>query len=1105
VAVVLGAAVTTAVLTGALLVGDSVRGSLRDLTLSRLGGIDYSFVSPRLLREEWTADLGQDPLMRDRLTSIAPLLLLPGSVRHPGLGRRASDASIHGVDERFLEFFPEFLRIGPQLASDSEGLPPVVINAGLQEELGAEVGDQILVSFGRRPSVNPEFALGSRKSLDLQGTVRATLVEVVPDTSLGRFSLRSHQAVPHNIFIGLDVLQEAAEQEGMANVFLMSGEKQEVGALEASFYESLQKYLTLADLGLKWRSSGGEMILESRELIISPSMEQNIRMAAVQVGLQPQVIFTYLANSISSDQTIPYSTVTALDLEAESFRESLRLVSGEPAPELGDDEILLDKWAATELGAREGDLLTLTYYVVDWKEDLSTLESHFRLRGIVEMGGLAIDQTLTPEIPGVQDAADMASWDPPIPIDLDLIRPQDEEYWDEYRSAPKAFVSYSAGAEMWQSRFGTVTSFRFKMADTSGFERALLGLVDPESLGYFQAVKEQGVQAAVGATDFGMLFIGFSLFLIVSAVLLVALLFRLGVETRVREIGALLSIGYRLRQIRLRFLLEAFLLSVVGAFLGLIGAVGYAWLLIAGLQSLWVAAIGSSFLDLHVEGGSLVIGLIISVTAILISIYWVFRSLSRLPVTSLLAGSTSDRSRGRVRLARVLLIGSVGTGVVLILIGFLSGVESSAGVFFGIGTSLLVAGFCLFSLWLHREQSGLVNSGGVLGSLQMAVRNSARNAGRSLLSTILVGTACFVIVAVGANRSHASQDLEKRTSGTGGFLLQARSDVPLVRDLNDADALFDLGFSDPDAEQLATADIMPFRALPGDDVSCRNLYQPSSPGLLGVPRQQIDRGGFRFQGLIREADNPWALLEEDLGPEIIPAFGDANSVMWILHKSLGEDIVLTNEEGREIRLRLVGLLARSIFQSELLISEANFQKHFPSRSGYSFFLIDASPAQRDQLGGILESNLERFGFDVSATSQVLEGYLSVENTYLSTFQTLGGLGLLLGTLGLAIILIRNTIERTGELATLSAFGFSRRKLSVLVLSENCFLLVLGILLGTVSALLAVAPHVLVSGSEIPWVSLFLTLIAVFVTGTVASAISVHVLSKRPLLAALRQE
>jgi ABC-type antimicrobial peptide transport system permease subunit len=298
---------------------------------------------------------------------------------------------------------------------------------------------------------------------------------------------------------------------------------------------------------------------------------------------------------------------------------------------------------------------------------------------------------------------------------------------------------------------------------------------------------------------------------------------------------------------------------------------------------------------------------------------------------------------------------------------------------------------------------------------------------------------------------------------------------------------------------------MPFRFLPGDDMSCRNLYQPGRPGLLGVPEQQINRGGFRFQNVSREVDNPWSLLEEDLGPGIIPAFGDANSVMWILHKSLGDDIVFTNEEGQEIRLRLVGLLARSIFQSELLISESNFQRHFPSQSGYSFFLVDTPMVQTDQLGGILEGTLERFGFDVKATSQVLEDYLSVENTYLSTFQTLGGLGLLLGTLGLAIILIRNTIERTGELATLNAFGFSQRKLSTIVLSETCFLLVLGLLLGTFSALLAVAPHVISSGSEIPWVSLFLTLLAIFATGTIASSLSVYVLSKRPLLTALKQE
>ncbi|MDL1878456.1 hypothetical protein FBQ85_25335, partial [Cytophagia bacterium CHB2] len=58
-AVLLGAAVATAVLTGALLVGDSVRGSLRDLTLERLGRIDYALLSERFVREDLTNDLSR--------------------------------------------------------------------------------------------------------------------------------------------------------------------------------------------------------------------------------------------------------------------------------------------------------------------------------------------------------------------------------------------------------------------------------------------------------------------------------------------------------------------------------------------------------------------------------------------------------------------------------------------------------------------------------------------------------------------------------------------------------------------------------------------------------------------------------------------------------------------------------------------------------------------------------------------------------------------------------------------------------------------------------------------------------------------------------------
>ncbi|MDA2924137.1 ABC transporter permease, partial [Acidobacteria bacterium AH-259-L09] len=203
--------------------------------------------------------------------------------------------------------------------------------------------------------------------------------------------------------------------------------------------------------------------------------------------------------------------------------------------------------------------------------------------------------------------------------------------------------------------------------------------------------------------------------------------------------------------------------------------------------------------------------------------------------------------------------------------------------------------------------------------------------------------------------------------------------------------------------------------------------------------------------------------------------------------------------------RLVALLRSSIFQSELLISEANFLKHFPSQSGYSYFLIEAPLEKRQEMASLLESNLNRHGLDATSTAEVLASYLAVENTYLSTFQTLGGLGLLLGTLGLGIVLVRNVLERRGELATLRAFGFPRSKLAWMVLAENGFLLMLGLVLGTASALVAVAPHLAGGGAPIPWLSLSLTLLAVLVVGLAAGAAAVVAALRVPLLPALKAE
>ena len=73
----------------------------------------------------------------------------------------------------------------------------------------------------------------------------------------------------------------------------------------------------------------------------------------------------------------------------------------------------------------------------------------------------------------------------------------------------------------------------------------------------------------------------------------------------------------------------------------------------------------------------------------------------------------------------------------------------------------------------------------------------------------------------------------------------------------------------------------------------------------------------------------------------------------------------------------------------------------------------------------------------------------------------------------------------------------------MLLAENGFLLLIGILIGTVSALIAVAPHLITPGAQAPWSSLVMTLVSVFLVGMAASAIAVYFALRRPLLPALK--
>src|SRR5262249_31351202 len=159
------------------------------------------------------------------------------------------------------------------------------------------------------------------------------------------------------------------------------------------------------------------------------------------------------------------------------------------------------------------------------------------------------------------------------------------------------------------------------------------------------------------------------------------------------------------------------------------------------------------------------------------------------------------------------------------------------------------------------------------------------------------------------------------------------------------------------------------------------------PRVMGISKTLIDRGGFHFADSVAKTDadkkNPWLLLEGD-ADKGIPAIVDANTAQWILKVGLTDVFTVKNDNGDDVKLRVVALLQESIFQSEVLVSEANFLKMFPRQEGFSFFLVDpatSDPAKLERIEQQLGSGLDPLGIDLQTTASRLQGYLAVENMY----------------------------------------------------------------------------------------------------------------------------
>ncbi|TWU21896.1 ABC transporter permease [Bythopirellula polymerisocia] len=1113
-AVALGVAVATAVITGALLVGDSVRGSLRDLTLARLSNIDTVLLAEQPFREGLATELAQrnSATGKGGFQGFAPLLFVPGSLSatKDGQTKQATQLSILGITDAFWKLGDG----GPikQLTGDD-----IAISQSIAAELGAAVGDEVLLRVSLPSNIPADSTLGEKE--DSTTSRRLRIVEILNE-GISRFGLQPSQLQPRNVFVSLETMQRLLELPGRANLIAIGG----VEPTEPStvvHQDNLKKALRpeLADFGLRVTetkigapTASHFLQLSAERLVLAPQLVETVRKLWPAEDIQPVV--TYLANTISLGKNqIPYSTVTGVDSTEELG--PLRDADGKPIV-LADDEIALNDWAAQRLSGQLGDKITITYYepetthgrLVEKSTPPLALKFIAPLKNVDGELTAAADPHFTPELPGVTDERSISDWDLPFKL-VETIETEDETYWDEYRTTPKAFVSYSLAEKLWSTRWGTVSALRIPMENDKPtvveFTSRLTEAINPSDLGMkLLPVKQQGLAAARGTTSFEGLFLGFSFFLMASAVMLIALLFRLGAENRAREVGILATTGWGARKIRHIWLSEAAIVALVGAAIGVLGGIVYAAVMVHGLTTWWVAATVTPFLKLHVSPQSLAIGFAIGIVVSLMTIVWSLRKLLRIPPRQLLTGDTSDPNDLPSLFAKPrqpwipLMLVAIAVGIAA---GAMAGGlrdEAQAGAFFGSG-ALVLAGLLTWLRSRLRQSSFAVPTSLSLAGL--ATRNARRNPSRTNLAIGLTAVASFLIVALSAFR------LAPTESGTGGFDLMATADLPIYFDLDTAAGRKEIGFTEADELLFKKTKIYSFRVHRGEDASCLNLYQTTQPRVIGLPRSFYGDNQF---AITTQGNADWLFLDkslgnDDQGHQIIPILLDQNTATYSLHLSgIRARLQLRNAANQPVIAEVVGLLAGSILQGNVLMSEANFLRLYPDEAGRTQFLIRASsPESVEELAALLETRLVDFGFDAISTRDRLAEFLAVQNTYLSTFQSLGALGLLLGTVGLAIAQLRSALERRGELAIMRCAGFRRKRLSEMLLGENITLLIAGLGCGCLAALVATLPHWVLRQASVPWETLAILLGAVAVSGIAAGWMAVRAAVRVPLLPALR--
>lgn len=1020
-----GIAVTTAVLCGALIVGDSLNRSLTSLVDHRLGAVTHSITAADRL---FTDSLAQ---RLEKVTGYptAAVLKTAATVSVPGLDGQVPNVSVWGVDQRFLSL----------TAPDTLQGDGVTISQSLADKLQLKEGDEVLVRL--RPlgllSASTPFVAVEQHVV----TATVTVHRVVADNTLARFNVQHIQSAPDNLFVDKAWLSDCMDLVNAANLLLLSADNQ---LDDKVLQEHLRSAIRLEDLNLNVQHTAKTTVITTdRVFLETPIVE------ALRINLPTATPYlTYFVNSLSyKDRATPYSFVTA---------------TSDSRFKVGPGDVVINAWLAEDLGIGKGDSLEMAYYTFGLLKARTESTRRFLVKDVLPMTMAAGDTLLMPHLPGLSDAGHCREWKADIPIDLKNIRDKDEAYWNHYKGCPKAYIHLETGQAMWANPYGSLTTL---LLENQGWSlNALTKLIeqdlDPMGSDFkVNAERRKGLDAAKGNVDFSQLFAGLGMFILFSGLLLTVLLFNLSLKRREAQLYLFAALGYSRRQISGIVLAEIAFIALLGGLGGMALSLGYTKLVFLGLESLWFDIVRTDALSMYVSPVTLLLG---GLTGSLLGTATVYFSSKPTHRTSSVKASRQHGLATYVPLMAAVLVA-----------GFLTitGKTDSLMGWFSVGILTLVGLIQCFHVFLtHKGRQ----SASTLTLSSLSLTNLKRNKTRSLTVYVLLSLGTFALVVTAANRKGAVGEHHQLTDGTGGFDYLVEATVPMTKDLNTVENR--LAFGLPEGIRFVQG-----LSAYDDDASCLNLNTVTNPRLLAFSPEEL-RGRFRFAKVLPDVavEPDWSLLDAGDG-RVIPAVADMTVITWGLGKQVGDTLTYLDDRGDTLTVRLVAGLTNSIFQGNLLIGKKHFQQHFKEKGGATFLLVETEkpmPALAQELGFLFKE----YGWSIRSTSEQLATFNAIENTYLAIFFLMGSFAMLLGTIGLAVVVAGSLMERKREMAVLLAVGFSRTTLVALFSREYLALLLAGLLTGAISGVLATLPTLLGGATTVGLPTILIVLAVLIVHG-----------------------